>query len=107
MGKTDDVLLTRAVLRSALQLGAEICIPARLTHAELHADGVHISYMETGQSRSAHAKVLVNATGPWVNHTLALVTPKQPLRLIELVQGTHLIFPGELTRGIYYVERPA
>jgi glycerol-3-phosphate dehydrogenase len=104
--QTDDVLLTRAVLRSALQLGAETCMPARLTHAELHAEGVHVSYTETGQSRSAQAKVLINATGPWVNHTLALVTPKQPLRLIELVQGTHLIFPGELSRGIYYVESP-
>lgn len=105
-GQTDDALLTRAILRSALQLGAEALIPARLTQAEAHDAGVSVSYLESGQTRSAQAKVLINATGPWVNHTLNLVKPKQTARLIELVQGTHLILPGELIRGIYYVESP-
>ncbi len=104
--QTDDALLTQAVLRSAQQLGVEFCAPARLTHAQLHPEGVHVTYLENGHSRSARARVLVNATGPWVNHTLSLITPKQPARLIELVQGTHLIVPGEATRGIYYVESP-
>lgn len=104
--QTDDALLTRAVLRSAQQLGAEICIPAKLTHAELHAQGVTATYLENGQSRSAQARVLINASGPWVNHTLGLVTPKQPARLIELIQGTHLLVPGQIHQGIYYVESP-
>ncbi|MGE0114611.1 MAG: glycerol-3-phosphate dehydrogenase/oxidase [Steroidobacteraceae bacterium] len=104
--QTDDALLTRAVLRSAEQLGAEVCMPARLTHAELHAEGVTATYLENGHSRSARAHVLINASGPWVNHTLSLITPKQPVRLIELIQGTHLIVPGQLQRGIYYVESP-
>ncbi len=104
--QTDDALLTRAVLRSAQQLGAEVCAPAKLTHAELHTEGVTATYVENGQSRSAQARVLINASGPWVNHTLGLITPAQPARLIELVQGTHLILPGHLTRGIYYVESP-
>ncbi|MGE0188062.1 MAG: glycerol-3-phosphate dehydrogenase/oxidase [Steroidobacteraceae bacterium] len=104
--QTDDALLTQSVLRSAQQLGATACIPAMLQHVELHATGVAVSYLEHGQSHTTHARVLVNATGPWVNHTLSRVTPQQPVRLIELVQGTHLILPGQLTRGIYYVESP-
>lgn len=104
--QTDDALLTRAVLRSAQQLGAEFCAPARLTHAQLHPEGVTVTYLENGHSRSANARVLINASGPWVNHTLGLVTPKQPARLIELIQGTHIIVPGAVTRGIYYVESP-
>ncbi len=104
--QTDDALLTGAVLRSAQQLGAEFCAPARLTHAQLHPEGVTATYLENGHSRSASARVLINASGPWVNHTLGLVTPKQPARLIELVQGTHLIVPGAITCGIYYVESP-
>jgi glycerol-3-phosphate dehydrogenase len=104
--QTDDALLTQAVLRSARQLGAEICMPATLTHAELHADGVNVFYLASGQTHQARARVLINATGPWVNQLLALVTPLQPLRAIDLIQGTHLVLPGEITRGIYYVESP-
>lgn len=105
-GQTDDALLTRAVLRSAIALGAEVSIPARLTQAQLHDQGVTIDYIESGQQRTAQARVLVNATGPWVNHTLSAIKPKPIARPIELVQGTHLVVPGELTRGIYYVESP-
>ncbi len=104
--QTDDALLTQAVLRSAQQLGATTLIPARLEQAELHEDGVNVSYIESGQLRSTTARVLINATGSWVNHTLQRITPVQPERAIELVQGTHLILPGQLTQGIYYVESP-
>lgn len=104
--QTDDALLTHAVLRSAQQLGAELCAPASLRHAELHEEGVTATYEENGQLRSAKARVLVNATGPWVNHTLNLVSPAQTTHRLELVQGTHLILPGEISQGIYYVESP-
>jgi glycerol-3-phosphate dehydrogenase len=104
--QTDDTLLTQAVLRSAQQLGATALMPARLEQAELHEDGVNISYIESGQLRSTTTRVLINATGPWVNHTLQRITPVQPERAIELVQGTHLVLPGQITQGIYYVESP-
>jgi glycerol-3-phosphate dehydrogenase len=104
--QTDDALLTQAVLRSAQQLGATAYIPAKLQTIELHAHGVDVSYTENGQTRTTSARAVVNATGPWVNHTLSMVTPTQAARTIELVQGTHLILPGKVTRGVYYVENP-
>lgn len=105
-GQTDDALLTRAVIQSAVRLGAEVHIPAKFTHAELYTSGVRVTYQQHDRSIDADATVLVNATGPWVNHTLHSITPALPLRLIELVQGTHLLLPGQITRGIYYVESP-
>ena len=105
-GQTDDALLTRAVMQSAIKLGAEAHVPAKFMHAELHDQGVRISYQQHDRSVDVDAKVLVNAAGPWVNHALRLITPSPPLRLIELVQGTHLVLPGQVTRGIYYVESP-
>ncbi len=105
-GQTDDALLTRAVMQSAIRLGAEVHIPAKFMHAELHTKGVRVTYQQHERSIDADAGVMVNATGPWVNHTLRSVTPALPLRLIELVQGTHLVLPGQVTRGIYYVESP-
>ncbi len=108
--QTDDALLTRAVLRSAQQLGAALCMPAKLTHVELHGEGVTASYLDSSssnhQTRSVTARALINASGPWVNHTLGLITPRQPARLIELIQGTHLVVPGSVAHGIYYVESP-
>jgi len=105
-GQTDDALLTRAVLQSAIRMGAEVHVPAKFMQAELHASGVRVSYHQNQRQVDVNAKVLVNATGPWVNQTLQCVTPSLPLRLIELVQGTHLVLPGQVTRGIYYVESP-
>ena len=105
-GQTDDALLTRSVLQSAVRLGAEVHIPAKLIHAELHNTGVRATVQQHDRSIDVDAKVLVNATGPWINHTLQCVTPTPPLRLLELVQGTHLVLPGQVTRGIYYVESP-
>jgi len=104
--QTDDALLTRAVLRSAQQLGAQFIAPAALLQGELHSEGVTITYSENGQQHEASGRVLINASGPWVNRTLALITPRQPEHALELVQGTHLIVPGQITRGIYYVESP-
>ncbi len=105
-GQTDDVLLTQAVLRSAQKLGATVSMPAQLQHAHLHPKGVEVTYLQNGRSHTTCGKVLINATGPWIHQTLKCVTPAQVLPAIELVQGTHLILPGTLTRGIYYVESP-
>ena len=105
-GQTDDALLTRSVMQSAMRLGAEVRMPAKMVSAELHDAGVRVNYRQHDHSVEVDAKVLVNATGPWVNQTLQSITPAPPLRLIELVQGTHLVLPGQVTRGIYYVESP-
>ena len=104
--QTDDALLTHAVLKSAQSLGADLYTPALLQHAVLHDQGVEITYLQNAQTRTTTAKVIINASGPWVNQTLERITPTQHKPAIELVQGTHLILPGQITRGIYYVESP-
>src|ERR1700721_2511392 len=42
--QTDDASLTRAVVRSALSLGAELAMPARYSRAVLAGDGVTVTY---------------------------------------------------------------
>ncbi len=105
-GQTDDAALTRAVVRSAVQLGAEVAIPASFIAAELEPDGVHVAYAVDGESRHCHARVLVNAAGPWATQVLERVTPRQQPAAVELVQGTHIALAGSTHRGIYYVEAP-
>jgi glycerol-3-phosphate dehydrogenase len=105
-GQTDDAALTRAIVRSAVQLGAEIAAPAEFIAAELEPAGALVTYSVSNQTRSCQAHVLVNAAGPWATQVLERVIPRQQPAAIELVQGTHIVIQGGTHRGVYYVEAP-
>jgi glycerol-3-phosphate dehydrogenase len=102
--QTNDRDLTRAVMYSAQQLGAELACPAKLVTTELDAGGVSVTYREGATEKNCRAKVLVNAAGPWANELLTQISPAVKPMPIQLVQGTHIIVPGELTQGCYYLE---
>jgi glycerol-3-phosphate dehydrogenase len=104
--QTNDALLTRAVVKSALGLGAEIAMPAKFTQATLSEDGVKVSYATSGSSIEVKARVLVNAAGPWATQVARAVHPAIPIPDVDLVQGTHIVIPHPVTAGIYYVESP-
>ena len=52
------------------------------------------------------ARVLVNAAGPWAIQVARAVQPAIYVPEVDLVQGTHIVLPMRVTRGIYYVESP-
>ena len=104
--QTDDAALTRAVVASARNLGAELLMSARVEAIALDESGVTLRYGRAGGQHEARVGAVVNAAGPWVNRVLALASPEQTALPIELVQGAHLVLPGRLERGIYYVEAP-
>jgi len=104
--QTNDALLTRAVVKSALGLGAEIAMPAKFTRATLSEDGVRVSYATSGSSIEVKTRVLVNAAGPWATQVARAVDPAIAVPDVDLVQGTHIVIPHPVTAGIYYVESP-
>ncbi len=104
--QTDDALLTRAVMISALGLGAELAMPAELVSAEIGSAGCTVHYRQDGNEKTTEARVLVNAAGPWVNRVAERVEPRPRCLEIELVQGSHIIVNGSVERGLYYVEVP-
>ena len=104
--QTNDALLTRAVVKSALGLGAEIAMPANFARANLGEDGVRVSYTASGSSVEVRARVLVNAAGPWATQVARAVEPAIAVPDVDLVQGTHIVIPHPVTAGIYYVESP-
>ena len=104
--QTDDALLTRAVVQSALSLGAELAMPASFTGATLTEDGVTVVYNQGGSTVETSARVLVNAAGPWAPHVGGAVEPPIPIPDVDLVQGAHIVLPFSVTAGIYYVESP-
>jgi glycerol-3-phosphate dehydrogenase len=104
--QTDDAVLTRAVVQSALSLGAELAMPATFTRATLTDDGVRIAYGQGDAKLECSAQVLVNAAGPWASHVAQAITPAISIPAVDLVQGAHIVVPFAVTAGIYYVESP-
>lgn len=103
-GQTDDAALTRAVMQSAQDLGADLFYPAQFVSAEIAHDGVQVDFRLGDRTATTRAKVVVNAAGPWANKLLENVTPRIEPLAVDNVQGTHLEFPGSIEEGCYYVE---
>jgi glycerol-3-phosphate dehydrogenase len=104
--QTDDVQLTRAVLRSAQSLGVEALCPARLRRAEREADGYRLTIAAVDGRREIRCRYLVNTGGPWVNQVQALITPEATHRTIDRVQGSHLVLDMALHPEAFYLESP-
>jgi glycerol-3-phosphate dehydrogenase len=105
-GQTDDAALTRAIMRSAQALGAELALPAEFFAAELRDDGALVRHVYGGAQQEIEARVLVNAAGPWACEVARRVSPGVAVPAVELVQGTHIVVSGATRQGIYYVESP-
>ncbi len=104
--QTDDARLTRAVMRSAQSLGAELRCPANFLSATRRMNGYEVHFLEDNSDRSCRTRTLVNAAGPWVNPVLDRITPRPPRLAVDLVQGAHILLEGATRQGVYYVEAP-
>ncbi|VAX00895.1 Aerobic glycerol-3-phosphate dehydrogenase [hydrothermal vent metagenome] len=105
--QTDDIQLTRAVMYSAYQLGAELICPAEFIQATYENKQYQIVYSEQETEQTISSRVLINATGPWHNKVQQKISPQINVPKIELVQGAHIIINHAPPRGVYYVESPS
>lgn len=106
-GQTDDAALTRTVLASAVHYGAQARCPCRLLSARGQRDGYRLQLTSAQGEESIDCRFLVNASGPWVNLTLAQITPHPAPLAVDLVQGSHLIIRQSLGSDGYYLEAPS
>jgi len=104
--QTDDRALTEAILTDAQALGAKIDFNTRFERADCDSTQCRVRCHGPAGQEEITTAVLVNAAGPWVNQVLKHVTPYSIPLDIELVQGTHIIVPGTLKQGLYYLEAP-
>jgi len=110
--QTDDRLLTHAVMHSAQSLGAVLHCPTKVIQLNFQDGAYHIQ-TESAQEVSdkipatISAKLVVNASGPWVNKLLTKVTGR-PVETMncDLVQGTHIVIDAAAPDGVIYVEAP-
>ena len=104
--QTDDRALTEGVLADARTLGATVTFQTSFEQAECGANGCRTQCHGPSGQEEITSSALINAAGPWVNHVIRQVRPHTKPLDIELVQGTHIIVPGSLQQGIYYLEAP-
>lgn len=104
--QTDDTTLTRAVMRSAQGLGAELRMPASFIRARRNDATWQLDYMDDGAPASCSATVIANTAGAWANEVLTHISPSPPTLPIELVQGAHIVLDTPTRSGVYYVEAP-
>ena len=102
--QTDDAALTRAVLRSAQNLGAELRCPAQFVRAERTQAGYAVHYGDAARAHTCECAALINAAGPWAMQVNRDIAPEPPAPAVELVQGTHIVLPQQLAHGCYYLE---
>jgi len=103
-GQTNDVKLTKAVMFSAKQLGAELIFPASIISITKNDNGFNVVFKEDNKENKIQAKVVINAAGPWVNELDKLVSSEVNSLEVDLVQGTHIILDAPAPSGIYYLE---
>ena len=91
----DDARLVVLNARDAADRGACIETHTEVTAIAPAADGwrVTVRKRDTGQHQTVHARLVVNAAGPWVDRVLARVAGAIQVHKIRLVQGSHIVVP--------------
>jgi glycerol-3-phosphate dehydrogenase len=89
--QTDDARLVVLNAMDAQARGADIRVRTRVVCAARGADRWTLTGEDSsGVQTTITARVLVNATGPWVNDTLDLAKTEEPSG-VRLVQGSHIV----------------
>ena len=94
-GWVDDARLVVLTAKKAEQKGAKILTRTKCVKAERSPDewNATLKNMLSGAETTVSAKVIINATGPWVSRlfgeSLSMKAPKQ----IRMVKGSHIVVP--------------
>ncbi len=88
--RVDDLRLVLANACDAVARGADIRTRTRSTQAN-HRNGVWHLALSGGET--ATARVLVNASGPYVTRVLRQVVGQAAPRRVRLVKGSHIVVP--------------
>lgn len=89
----DDARLVVATARDAIRHGALVAnymAVEELTRADGRIQGAVLRDQLTGEATSVHARLVVNATGPWTDQLRALEDAGQPA-LLRPTKGVHVM----------------
>lgn len=102
--QTDDLLLTKAVAKSAQAMGTKILTASEVTACKVTKNTCQVEVKKNDKSKTYRCRVMVNAAGAAVNEVLNLCEPEQSKLAVDLVQGTHILIDSPAKRGVFYME---
>ncbi|MDX1739262.1 MAG: glycerol-3-phosphate dehydrogenase, partial [Alphaproteobacteria bacterium] len=91
----DDARMVVLNAMSARELGAQINVGEKVV--AIHRKGdiweIEVENAETGEKKTIQSKMVVNATGPWVDHFLneTSANDTKDVHNVRLVQGSHVV----------------
>ena len=91
--RVDDARLVVLNARDAADRGAEICCRTQLERAERSSGAwtLQLRNVTSGERRTARARALVNAAGPWVEDVRSRCAGLPARAHTRLVQGSHIV----------------
>ena len=90
----DDARLVILNAIDAAERGADIRPRSRIVRAEPKEGGWSATLQDgTGRQQNVTARVIVNATGPWVDEVLQNVFGRNDVHNVRLVRGSHIVVP--------------
>ncbi|MBX2894130.1 MAG: glycerol-3-phosphate dehydrogenase [Cyclobacteriaceae bacterium] len=93
--RTDDARLTIEIIKLASQKGACVSNYTEVTefvYTNNKVSGAMLVDRVTGSTFSVDAKVIVNATGPWVDE-LRVINQSRQGKQLHLTKGVHIVVP--------------
>src|SRR5262245_41747605 len=91
----NDARLVVLNARDAADRGAVIRTRAKVAGAWRDGDQwvVVVEDGWTGKAEEIRARLIVNATGPWVDHVLSAAVGQNDVHNVRLVKGSHIVVP--------------
>jgi len=97
---TDDARLTLETALDAAKAGAVVATRAKVTSFVKDASGRVVGAVVqdglSGELKEIRAAVVVNATGPWTDRTIAMSGPLGSGPLLRPTKGVHIVVPKDL-----------
>ena len=100
-GQFDDARLALALAQTATNLGATVVNYVRLVallKQDGRACGARVCDVESGREFDLHARVVINATGPFTDAVRRMDDATAP-QIIAASQGVHIVLPREFLGG--------
>ncbi len=101
----DDARLVALTARDAADRGADVRTRTRAIEIRREDETWQLTLedMATGARSTIHARVVVNAGGPWVEQVMAAGAGVNAKAKVRLVQGSHIVVPKLYDHGRAYI----
>ena len=104
---TDDYQLVLLNIKDAVNKGANLSENTELFDAKREGHHWHLNIKKEGKKSKLKSKILINATGPWVDEVDLKFSylPKDPIKkhALRLVKGSHIIVPKLYDHSFAYI----